>query len=124
MGGDAVHSCWPRLCLIVSMFRIDRILCPIDLSDAAEHALNHATALARWYKAPLTVLHVHTPIYLAEPTPSVVSTTTGAVLDSGGEKDLLARVSRIARTVVPPEVHVDVVVEDGPAVVRILEAAG
>jgi nucleotide-binding universal stress UspA family protein len=121
MGGNAAHSCWPGLCLIASMLRIDRILCPIDLSDAAEHVLNHATALARWYKAPLTVLHVHTPIYFTEPTLAVVSTATGAVLEAGDEKDLLARVGRIVRTVVPPEVHADVVVEDGPAVVRILE---
>jgi nucleotide-binding universal stress UspA family protein len=35
-----------------------RILCPIDFSDTATRALVHATALAKWYAAQLTVLHV------------------------------------------------------------------
>jgi nucleotide-binding universal stress UspA family protein len=35
-----------------------RILCPIDFSDASTRALAHAGALAHWYDASLTVLHV------------------------------------------------------------------
>lgn len=37
---------------------ITRILCPVDLSEVSRHALDHALALARWYDAHLTVLHV------------------------------------------------------------------
>lgn len=34
------------------------ILCPVDLSEMSGRALAHAAALARWYGARLTVLHV------------------------------------------------------------------
>ena len=40
------------------MLAIDRILCPVDLSSCSRAALRHALALARWYKATVTVLHV------------------------------------------------------------------
>jgi nucleotide-binding universal stress UspA family protein len=35
-----------------------RILCPTDFSPASEHAFEHAVALATWYEAALTILHV------------------------------------------------------------------
>jgi nucleotide-binding universal stress UspA family protein len=37
---------------------IHRILVPVDFSVCASHALTHAIALARWYKAELLGLHV------------------------------------------------------------------
>jgi len=40
--------------------RITHILCPTDYSEAAANALEHAVAVAGWYKAQLTVLHVGT----------------------------------------------------------------
>lgn len=40
------------------MIAFRQILCPIDFSDTAARALTHAAALARWYDARLTVLHV------------------------------------------------------------------
>jgi nucleotide-binding universal stress UspA family protein len=42
------------------MAEIKQILCPVDLSDTSRHALEHAFAFARWYRAPVTVLHVLT----------------------------------------------------------------
>jgi nucleotide-binding universal stress UspA family protein len=41
------------------MVKIGRILCPVDFSDFSRRALDYAVALARWYGARLTVLHVH-----------------------------------------------------------------
>jgi nucleotide-binding universal stress UspA family protein len=35
-----------------------QILCPVDLSELSVRSLAHAAALARWYNAQLTVLHV------------------------------------------------------------------
>jgi nucleotide-binding universal stress UspA family protein len=35
-----------------------RILCPVDFSESSDRALAYAGALARWYDAQLTVLHV------------------------------------------------------------------
>jgi nucleotide-binding universal stress UspA family protein len=35
-----------------------QIICPVDFSESSVRALAHAAALARWYDAQLTVLHV------------------------------------------------------------------
>jgi nucleotide-binding universal stress UspA family protein len=35
-----------------------QVLCPVDLSESSVRSLAHAAALARWYDAHLTVLHV------------------------------------------------------------------
>ena len=43
------------------MVEIKQILCPVDLSDTSRHALEHAFAFARWYKARVTVLISGTP---------------------------------------------------------------
>lgn len=40
------------------MVEFTRVLCPVDLSDLSMRALAHAAAIARWYGATLTVLHV------------------------------------------------------------------
>ena len=40
------------------MVAIDRVLCPVDLSSYSRQALQHALAIARWYEAKVTVLHV------------------------------------------------------------------
>ena len=44
--------------------RIERILCPVDFSDASREALHFAADLAKQYAARLTLLHVyHVPAY-------------------------------------------------------------
>lgn len=40
------------------MIQIERILCPTDFSETSDRALDHAVALAHWYGASVTVLHV------------------------------------------------------------------
>jgi len=50
------------------------ILCPIDLSEASSRPLAYAIALARWYQARLTVLHV-------VPTFDPIQVRTGAIGD-------------------------------------------
>ena len=40
------------------MTRITHVLCPIDFSEFSRHAVDHAAAIARWYRARLTVLYV------------------------------------------------------------------
>lgn len=41
------------------MADIRHVLCPVDFSDFSRHALHHAAALARWYGARLSVVHVY-----------------------------------------------------------------
>ena len=43
------------------LMRIERILCPTDLSPEADEALRYALALARAYEASLTILHCARP---------------------------------------------------------------
>lgn len=40
------------------MLELRRILCPIDFSDGSRRAFDHALAIARWYDAAVTALHV------------------------------------------------------------------
>jgi len=47
------------------MTRIERILCPVDFSEGSRHAIDHAVALAHWYGAAVTALHVCPPLALA-----------------------------------------------------------
>ncbi len=44
----------------------EHILAPVDFSDSSSRSLAHAAALARWYDAALTVLHV-APTFQAVP---------------------------------------------------------
>jgi nucleotide-binding universal stress UspA family protein len=40
------------------MIRISHVLCPVDLSDTSLRALHYASAIAGWYEAKLTALHM------------------------------------------------------------------
>jgi nucleotide-binding universal stress UspA family protein len=76
----------------------ERILCPIDFSDISQHALAHAAALARWYDARLTLLHVF-PNMPAIDLPPVV-------LDERDRERLMAHM-REAGAAVAPEARID-----------------
>jgi nucleotide-binding universal stress UspA family protein len=50
------------------MVTISHVLCPVDFSDCSRHAFTHAVAIAQWYRARVSVLHVHrltTPVLAA-----------------------------------------------------------
>jgi nucleotide-binding universal stress UspA family protein len=40
------------------MLHIAQVLCPVDFSDFSRRAVDHAAAIAHWYGARLTLLHV------------------------------------------------------------------
>ena len=40
------------------MIEFKQIICPVDFSDSSVRAFAHAAAIAHWYDARLTVLHV------------------------------------------------------------------
>ena len=46
---------------------IKRLLCPVDFSDASTHAVAQAVAIAGWYKASITALHVYDPVFMPVP---------------------------------------------------------
>jgi nucleotide-binding universal stress UspA family protein len=51
------------------MVSIRRILCPVDFSAHSRRALDHAMAIASWYDAAVTVLHVSPPLPVAAYAP-------------------------------------------------------
>jgi nucleotide-binding universal stress UspA family protein len=53
----------------LNMIQINRILCPVDFSAFSKRAFAQAVALARWYKAHLTVLHVSPDLAMVDLPP-------------------------------------------------------
>lgn len=72
------------------MIAFAHILCPIDFSDASARALAHAAAIAKWYEARLTVLHV-TPAFEG-PLGTRVPTEPGHAPLPGSRDDIEARI--------------------------------
>ena len=46
---------------------IEHILCAVDLSDVSAHAIEQAIAIAGWYRARITAVHVYTPLFMPVP---------------------------------------------------------
>jgi nucleotide-binding universal stress UspA family protein len=105
------------------MAEIKQILCPIDLSDTSRHALEHAFAFARWYRARVTVLHV-----LNVPLP-VMPPATGPVAEASGlpplrPEDVTEDVRRFTISTSGADQNVaDIVVVEGSLVPEILRHA-
>ena len=103
------------------MIEIQRILCPIDFSDHSRRALDHAMAIARWYKSTVTVLHVFSPAPLAGFGPT--SAFAPVVLTPADFEQLLADTKAFAETERAPGVAIAAVVREGHTAGAILEQA-
>jgi nucleotide-binding universal stress UspA family protein len=108
------------------MLRLERLLCPVDLSDTSRRALEHAGALARWCRAHLVVIHVAPPFVPPTPgiTPVPPAPPPALVLLDPAVREPLAR--QLEEFVAPLrqagiEVRVDLV--EGPVVDEILKQA-
>src|SRR5262245_9944320 len=86
---------------------IERVLCPIDFLDASHHALEHAAAIAHWYKAQLTMLYVY-PYLPAMDLPPMP-------LDDAVRAKTLEKMRGLAE-IVPPDVEVDCQVHEAQLV--------
>ena len=53
------------------MLTVRHVLCAVDLSNHSARALAHAAALARWYEARLTALHVWANVPAFDVVPSI-----------------------------------------------------
>ena len=101
------------------MADIRRILCPVDLSSASRHALEHAVALARWYESTLVVFHVFSPQALP------IATEFGGYVPAPpqlNEDEVLEEVRRFTQPVAG-SAPVEIVVRDGPPVYEIIAQA-
>jgi nucleotide-binding universal stress UspA family protein len=84
------------------MTRITGVLCPVDFSETSHHAVDHAAAIARWYEARLTLLHVFATLPTMDLPPLVLRDV---------DRQRLEAVVRQMAARVPPEVPVDIRVE-------------
>ena len=93
------------------MPEITRILCPVDFSDASQHALEHAAVIAGWYGARVTALHVVTPVYLVEGPllfTDLPAASTPTVADHAAREAELRRwVEALDTTGLPTDVRIE-----------------
>lgn len=102
------------------MIQIRRILCPTDFSDFSRRALEHAVALARWYEADVTLLHVVPFVPSTATFPPGVSPLTFEPIT---HDRILEELKRFAEPVAAAGVRSDVVLRDGNATGEILDLA-
>src|SRR5678816_61520 len=90
-----------------AMIRIAHVLCPVDFSEISRRALDHASALAQWYEATLTVLNVF-PVMPVMDVPPLV-------LDDKGRHEITSHLQRFT-AVVPSSVPLDLRVEHADSI--------
>jgi nucleotide-binding universal stress UspA family protein len=95
------------------MIAIRQILCPIDFSEFSQHALHHAVALAKWYRASLMLLHVQPILAVPAGPPEMLPTM---VLTRDQQQQLLVAMRKLVAEEVGETVltHVEVL-EGNPA---------
>jgi nucleotide-binding universal stress UspA family protein len=105
------------------MVDIQRILCPVDFSEASQHALEHAVVLAKWYDSRITALHlVHVPLVPQPPifVAGFAEATAPAVPNRKARQAELEAWLEPAHRV---GIKTDAMIDDGDAATRILEHA-
>ncbi len=102
------------------MLDITRILCPIDFSVSSDHAAAHAVALARWFGASITALHVDNPIFLPMPGLVLAGYRGEPALEEDDARRLTDRVLHVFADARTP---LDVRVVTGPPQTRIVDGA-
>jgi nucleotide-binding universal stress UspA family protein len=101
---------------------INRILCPVDLSDVSRDAINHAVLLASWYKAKITALHVCNPLVVPETDFTVFGFGPRPALTDEEVNQAREQVLSCFRSA-GPDVNVEVLLDSGQAAHQILERA-
>ncbi|HUE86106.1 MAG TPA: universal stress protein [Vicinamibacterales bacterium] len=100
------------------MIEIKRILCPIDFSDFSQRTADHALAIARWYEATVTLLHVRALVPIA---PAVPEMLPAMALTAEDRDELLAALARFVPADAAVTIEREVV--EGHAATEIVERA-
>lgn len=104
------------------MIEIRRILCPIDFSDHSRRALDNAIAIARWYEARVTVLHVFSPAPVPAMGPGPIAFEP-IVLTAVDRDHLRADTKAFAEREGAGDVAIEAIVREGTAAGEILAQA-
>ncbi len=103
------------------MASIDTVLCPVDFSKNSELALDYALSLAAQHSARVSVMHV-LPDVLADP--DVYPYLSDPVLPSGETRErALEQLGGFVHRALAQKVSVDVVLEQGDIVEKVVEKA-
>jgi nucleotide-binding universal stress UspA family protein len=102
------------------MIAITHILCPIDFSDFSRNALHHAAALAKWYRATLTLLHVQPLMAIPAGPPEVMPVF---VMTSEQREQLIGSLRALVATDVGESVLTHTEVVEGNPAREILDCA-
>jgi nucleotide-binding universal stress UspA family protein len=97
------------------MIEIRQILAPIDFSETSAHALAYAAAVARWYRAHVTALHVFINWPAVNVIPSLQPVAVPGGVD-GMRRDLEQHARDFVTSADAADVDMDVLVEEAPAV--------
>jgi nucleotide-binding universal stress UspA family protein len=100
------------------MIEVRKILCPVDLSETSELALEYAVMLARWYSASLTTLEV---IWLG--VPPVSPERVSPVLTPEQVARFGQELREFAAEKVPQDVPLATMLRHGPVVHDIVQEA-
>jgi nucleotide-binding universal stress UspA family protein len=101
------------------MLEINRILCPVDLSEHSRRALQYATATARWYGSQLTVLYVMRYMPAIDLVPLFAADTTERVwVDDLERQQLTEAAQRFVADTTAGRVQAELVVKDAAQVHR------
>jgi nucleotide-binding universal stress UspA family protein len=106
------------------MIAVERILCPVDFSEHSHHALEYAVAMADYYDAQVTALHVYADLPIATTAPSLG--IEGLQPVSLAQVDRAAVVAAAERFVarVPGHGRVSVIVHEAPSAAADILGAG
>ncbi len=102
---------------------IKRILCPTDFSETSAHAAAQAMAIASWYHARVTALHVLSSLTVAVPGLATVHMKEGAVNDADVRQMARKEIVETFAANGPAGVEVEPLVDSGDPTQRILECA-
>jgi nucleotide-binding universal stress UspA family protein len=104
------------------MLDVRCILCPVDFSDAARHALAHAVTVARWYRSRIVALHVGSPVMFNPPI-ILAALPEAANAIPAGRQQIEAQLREWLAPAVAAGLETDVIVTEGPVAAHILDRA-
>ena len=100
------------------MIEIKHILCPIDFSEFSHHALDCAVAMARWYDARVTLLHVFANWPIVNAIPPLGPATVDAFSLRPDDRQALERELMEAAGVHAGDVAITVLLREAPDIHR------